>query len=198
MKKIVLTGGPCGGKSTTLRALEKAFPEQIIFVPEVATILLKGGFPVPGRDVKWSQAWQSAFQSAILPLQKSLEDAFVLIAKENGKKLLICDRGVLDGAAYTPGGHITFCQTYNIKGEEAIARYSAVIHLESLATANPEKYGKTGNENRFEPLERAQELEFATRQAWEMHKNHSIINGQHGIEKTISAVIEIVRAMLNG
>ena len=179
-----------------LRTLSEEFGDQIKLVPEVATLLLGGGFPVPGKDLQWSEDWQSAFQSAVLPVQSSIEDANALSAQGNGCKVMICDRGILDGAAYTPGGVTEFCQRYGVNAGEAIGRYTAVIHLESLATADPEKYGKANNENRFEPLERAKELEMATRRAWEDHPRHLVITGQRGIEGKISEVIGIVRFLL--
>lgn len=196
MKKIVITGGPCSGKTTVIGALSEEFRSQIVLVPEVATVLLQGGFPVPGKDLPWSEEWQAAFQSAILPLQKSMEDTHVLMASGNGRRLVVCDRGILDGAAYTPGGVIEFCQRYGVDAGGAVARYEAVIHLESLATAVPEKYGKVGNESRFEPLERAQELEHATRAVWQEHPRHLVIDGRRGIEGKISEVIGIVRFLL--
>lgn len=197
MKKIVLTGGPCSGKTTILRALKEEFGDKIVLVPEVATIMLEGGFPLPGKDLEWSEQWQAAFQAAILPLQESLEDACVLMAQGNGGRILICDRGVLDGAAYTPGGALEFCKRYGVDQSEAISRYRAVIHLESLAASDPEKYGKTGNDQRFEPLERAQELEKATRAAWDDHPHRVIVDGRRGIEGKISETIGMIRFLLS-
>lgn len=49
---IVLTGGPCSGKTTVLRAIAEEFRGRIVLVPEVATLLLSGGFPIPGKDIK--------------------------------------------------------------------------------------------------------------------------------------------------
>lgn len=196
MKKIVLTGGPCSGKTTILRVLKEEFGALLILVPEVATMLLGNGFPVPGRDVEWSEAWQAAFQSAILPLQKAIEDAYMLAAARNGAKLIICDRGLLDGAAYTPGGVTEFCKRYHIDAIEALKRYHAIIHLESLAVVDPDKYGKTGNDQRFEPLERAVEIEGATKAAWEAHTKRMIIDGRRGIDGKISETIGIVRFLL--
>jgi hypothetical protein len=157
---------------------------------------LSGGFPTPGKDVEWSEEWQAAFQAAVLPLQSSIEDAYALVAQGNGAGLLVCDRGVLDGAAYTPGGVEEFCQRYGVDTNEAVGRYAAVIHLESLATAAPEKYGQGGNDQRFEPLERAQELEGATRAAWESHPRRVLIEGRPGIEAKVAEVIGIIRFLL--
>jgi predicted ATPase len=192
MKKIVLTGGPCSGKTITLRALKKEFGDQIVLVPEVATILLEGGFPIPDKDLEWSEKWQAFFQAAVLPLQKSFEDAYSLLADKNGSKLLVCDRGILDGAAYTPGGITEFCKRYKINLNKSYARYEAIIHLESLSTANPKKYGKTNNNSRFESLERAQFLEKETRNVWKKHSHYLIIGGKQTIRDKVEKVIKII------
>lgn len=196
METVVLTGGPCSGKSTVMRALQDEFQSEILVVPEVATLLLEGGFPTPGKHLPWSEEWQAAFQAAVLPLQRSLEAAHRLMASANGAKLLLCDRGELDGAAYTPGGVTAFAERYQVDVPAALGRYRAIIHLESLATADPAKYGKANNESRFEPLERAQELEHATRAAWVDHPCRIVIDGRRGIEGKVSEVIGIVRYLL--
>jgi predicted ATPase len=196
IKIIVLTGGPCSGKSTVLRALQEEFGDQLVIVPEVATVLLAGGFPVPGKDLEWSASWQEAFQGAVLPMQVSFEKGCALVATQRKVKLLVCDRGMLDGAAYTPGGVEEFCSRYGLDEVETNRRYKTIIHLESLATCEPERYGKTGNDARFEPLERAQELEMATRAAWQGHKHRVVIEGRRGIEGKISEAIGIVRYLL--
>ena len=162
---------------------------------------MDGLIPRPDRSrghqsAEWSEEWQAAFQAAVLPFQSSIEDAYALMAKGNGAGLLVCDRGILDGAAYTPGGVDEFCRRYGVDAGEAAGRYAAIIHLESLATAAPEKYGQGGNANRFEPLERAQELECSTRAAWESHPRRVLIEGRPGIEAKVAEVIGIVRYLL--
>ena len=198
MKKVVLTGGPCSGKTTVLSVLREAFTDQICLVPEVATVLLSGGFPLPGKQVPWSEQWQAAFEAAVLPVQKSMEDTFTLMAEARSIGLLVCDRGLLDGAAYTPGGTREFCLQNGLELAHCLSRYDAVIHLESLAIADPKNYGKSGNDQRFEPLDRAREIEMATREAWADHPRRVFIEGGRGIEKKIIEVMGLVRRMLNG
>jgi hypothetical protein len=77
-----------------------------------------------------------------------------------------------------------------------LARYEAVIHLESLATAGPEKYGKIGNASRFEPLERIQRLDAATRAARGEHPRHLVIDGRRGFEAKVAEVLGIIRYLL--
>jgi len=195
-KKIVLTGGPCAGKTTVLNVLSQKFAGQILVVLEVASILLSGGFPVPGKDVNWSPEWQKAFQSAILSVQIQIENVYEMKAIQEKINLLICDRGILDGAAYTPGGLDAFCKFHRISLKETLSRYSAVIYLESLAVGNPKLYGKTNNSNRFEALTEAQKLEYLTRRVWKFHPRFYFINCKGGIEEKINKTIEIVKNFL--
>jgi len=197
VRKIVLTGGPSSGKTTILKVIQEEFCGRVVIVPEIATMLLSGGFPIPGKDLDWSEEWQACLQSAILPLQASMEDAYVLLAKAKGVKVIICDRGSLDGAAYTPGGVKKFCTKNNLDVELELSRYSAVIHLESLAVIAPDKYGTANNEARFESLERAQELERATQMVWKSHHHRTIIDGKRGIDGKIAQVIGIVKFVLS-
>jgi hypothetical protein len=196
IQKIVLTGGPCSGKSIVSQALLQEFGKELIAVPETATLLLQGGYPLPGRDLEWSQAWQNLFQRTILPLQISLENIHTIVAYKKGCQLLLCDRGLLDGAAYTPGGVPEFCRRYKLTEAEINRRYTTVIHLQSVAIGRPENYGQANNGVRFESLKEALQLETATLAAWAKHPRRIIIDCQNGLEGKIIQAIKTVKALL--
>lgn len=44
MQKIVLTGGACAGKNTSINIIKDKYGDKIIVVPEAATSILSGGF----------------------------------------------------------------------------------------------------------------------------------------------------------
>ncbi len=184
MQMIVLTGGPCAGKSTVLKAA--AHTPGLVVVPEAATLLLEGPMPAPKV---WTQEWQDAFQAAILKLQLQQEEE----ALERGGQTILCDRGLLDGAAYVPGGQAEYCRRFGLDLELVLNRYQQVIHLESLATARPELYGKGNNEHRFESLGEAQALEGRTRAAWHGHSNHTFLRGDRGLETTVYQALRLMR-----
>jgi thymidylate kinase len=188
--KIVITGGPCAGKTSVINALQAEFEGRVLFVPEVATILLSGGWPKPGSTT----GWQYNFQTVVNIAQFSVEAECEEEAQLRGIFVLICDRGRLDGAAYS-GGTQRFCELYNLNLEEELARYEEVCHLESLATADPEKYGKGGNEHRYETLEQAQALEYATRAAWQNHPRHILVEG-NDLNQKIACITSEVRQYL--
>lgn len=196
MLKVVLTGGPSSGKTVIQQALLEALSDRLELVPEAATVLLSGGFPSPGANQLWSQSWQDSFQSAVVALQYSLEEVGEENATRSGAQLILFDRGVLDGAAYMPGGIDEFCRRHNVDLDHAHQRYDVVVHLESLATASPENYGRSNNAHRFESLEQAQRLEYATRAVWEKHPCRHFIHGNRQLDEKVANVVRIVQELL--
>jgi len=98
MRTIAITGGPGAGKTSLVLRLLQAFPEQLVVVPEVATLLLRHFFPpVQGEHER------RAFQRAIFAVQRNLEDAYS--GRLGRGQVLLCDRGTPDGGGYWPEGH---------------------------------------------------------------------------------------------
>lgn len=188
----VLTGGPMAGKSTVLKAISRRFGNRVVTVPEAATDLFESGYPQPGRDCEWSPEWQSAFQGAVLRRQYELEEAALDEARSRGAALIICDRGVLDGAAYTPGGQTAFAKQYGVDLTAARFRYARVLHLESLATCRPQLFGTAGNACRYEGLAQAKDLEHSTRAAWHGHADWRFFSGLSGLESTTRIILGLI------
>lgn len=191
--KVVLTGGPAAGKSTIIRRIDESYSGLAQTVPEAALMLLDNGFPLPGPNLDWSEDWQQALQDAILPLQRSLEDTYAMTAKKLGRKVLICDRGLLDGAAYTNGGLPKYLERYQLNYYDTLERYKAVWHLGSTALTQPKIYEQQG---RMENLERAKKLETATLGAWKHHPNRLIIPAEGNLGNKIDRVLSLLDTIL--
>mmetsp|Transcript_18967 Transcript_18967/g.28629 ORF Transcript_18967/g.28629 Transcript_18967/m.28629 type:complete len:545 (-) Transcript_18967:95-1729(-) len=101
--KIVLTGGPCAGKTTALARLSGFLSERgfrVFTVPEAATMLFVNGASLSDL-IHGGEDTIMAFQRAVLDSQITLEDCFVRVAASLKKRsVLLCDRGAMDGAAY--------------------------------------------------------------------------------------------------
>lgn len=190
IKSLVITGGPCSGKTTLIGILRGIYPDLTVFVPEAATLLLSGGWPAPTDDCP---RWKETFQAAVIAVQLNLEETYRRIAKQQGKCLMICDRGLMDSEAYLRNA----CRKNKIDPQQALARYDRVIHLESLATAWPSEYEKKVDNNpwRYENLHQARVLELATRRAWAEHPHHQIL--LHGIDIldiTTKTMVELMKS----
>ncbi len=200
VKKIALTGGPCAGKSQVLEALQAEFGDKLQVLPEVATKLLEmpyeqGGVGIPGKDLEWSREWQENFQKLIIEKQLDDETLLTQIASLSGEDVvLICDRGILDGAAYVEDGRESFLAQNHLELEQCFGLYDVVIHLNSLATDNPQLYEelKHSNPSRFEDGETARSIDEAIAQAYEGHPNLIRIPAQPSIEDKISYCRQIV------
>ena len=67
--RIVLTGGPGGGKTTAADLFRREIGERVVIVPEAATLIFSGGFPrCTGRS------GILAAQHAIFHVQRNLEN----------------------------------------------------------------------------------------------------------------------------
>ena len=92
---IVLTGGPCAGKTTALERLSAYLRERgfrVFTVPEAATMLFSNG--VSFTDLSSTEKVIN-FQAALMSTQIALEDTFMKLAENTGevnaKLRLVCN-----------------------------------------------------------------------------------------------------------
>lgn len=182
--KIVITGGPSGGKTTLIDYLKKEFPKKVKIVPEAASVLYKGGFP----RLKSESGLYHA-QIAIYYTQKSLEQ---MLFENSERELLVCDRGSLDALAYWPRSEENFFQTIQSSLEKELKRYDWVIHLD---TALENGYD-THNELRTENHEEALILNEKTKKAWSMHPRRIIISSEVDFLTKMKKATELMTMIL--
>lgn len=171
--KIVLTGGPSGGKSTTIKRIQQTLP-HVYCAPEVATLLLSGGYPAPNAEYPWSYKWQKTFQKAVAATQIALEQECERRAMAINAKAIVYDRGLIDGASYLNNGIAGLKNITQLSEKCMLDRYDFVLHLPSFATKGLDKYDKKSNKHRFEEAKQALQLEYRVRDAWKNHKNRHI------------------------
>jgi len=164
--RIVLTGGPGGGKTTAADLFRREIGEKVVVVPETATMLFTGGFPRAGEPKA-----RAATQRAIFHAQVALED--IQGALYPGR-VLLCDRGTIDGAAFWPDeAPQGFFETMGTTAEEELRRYDAVIFFESAAVGDISIEG--GNPARTESNEQARKLDLRLRETWSKHPKFHFI-----------------------
>lgn len=189
--RIVLTGGPGGGKTTAADLFRREIGERVVIVPEAATILFQGGFPRSHEP----HAMRCA-QTAIYHVQRHLED--VQAALFPGRTLL-CDRGTIDGAVYWPGQPHDYFNAVNTSLEAELRRYDAVIFFESAACGGVSIEG--GNPIRNETLAEAVHLDGKLRAIWSKHPRFILVPHNPSFFKKISfglAALEGIVAQING
>ena len=174
--RIVLTGGPGGGKTTAGDLFRREFGERVVLVPEAATLLFSGGFP----RVREPLAVRAA-QRAIYHLQRGLED---VQSARFPHRILLCDRGTVDGAAYWPGLPHDYFDAVGTSLDAEMKRYDAVIFFESAAVGGDSIEG--GNPIRNESIEQAIELDRKLRALWSQHPRFVLVPHNRSFFKKIS------------
>lgn len=190
--RIVVTGGPGGGKTTAADLFRREIGERVVVVPESATLLFSGGFP---RTVE-PKARASA-QCAIYHVQRNLED---VQSAHYPDRILLCDRGTVDGAAYWPGGAEAFFTAVGSSAELELARYDAVIFFETAAAGGMSIEG--GNPTRIESNAEALDLDSRLRALWSKHDRFVVVPHNPSFVKKIlfglSMLQDIVAQLRSG
>lgn len=189
--RIVLTGGPGGGKSTAADLIRREVGDGIVIVPESATLLFMGGFPRQQNE----KVIRST-QRAIFQVQRSIED----IQQElYPHRTLLCDRGTIDGAVYWPGDLDVFFESMQTTLEEEFKRYDAVIFFETAAVGDISIEG--GNPTRNESNAQAIALDKRLRDLWSRHPHFIHIAHENSFLKKLNNAVEafnLVLKKLNG
>lgn len=188
-RRIVLTGGPGGGKSTSAVLIRREVGRKVVLVPEAATMLYGGGFP---RYEDMSA--KVATQKAIYEVQRSIED---VQKAQFPHRVLLCDRGTCDGAAYWPEDSGDYFANMGTTLSAELERYDAVVFFESAAVGDLPII-ECGNPTRKESNAAAVALDSRLREIWQQHPHFFHIPHQQSffkkIENALTAVTEILEA----
>ena len=195
IKKIVLTGGPCAGKTTALVKITEyfsGFGYKVFNVPEVPTIYSTAGwnYLTPNRDLYYQ------VERAILETQLALENQFMQLAKVCEKPVLVvCDRGAMDISAYIkPEEWDEITRMAGTNSEALRQSYDAVLHLVSAADGAEQFYTTATNATRYEQaneegLRIARELDKKVIKAWTGHPHLRVINNHDDFENKLNRVL---------
>ena len=188
LRRIAVTGGPGAGKTSVWRELTSAHG-RIAAVPEVATALFQHVFPsVQSLDER------RAVQRAIFEVQRNLEA--IHDARMTPDQVLLCDRGVPDGAGYWPEGPAAFFEAMGVDWQAQLLRYDAVLFLETAAAGGISI--REGNPVRTETNEAAVRVDRQLREVWQRHPNCCFIAHEREFETKLTRGSEQLRAWLAG
>mgnify|MGYP002620084002 CR=1 FL=1 len=196
--KIVLTGGPCAGKTTTNKRIEEFYTKlgyAVFSLPEAATLFIKAGVDFLTSD---KNLYFEIHRSMMLFLLQ-MEDSFEEIARSTGKPALIVnDRGAMDISAYMdPGDWQALLQSIGQTEEELMSRYKAVFHLSTSAKGAPHSYTLSNNSARMEEtLEEAIRVDNNLMRVWQKHPNLHIIPSEEFVKDKIDNVLRSIAKVL--
>ena len=196
INKIVITGGPCAGKSTAMSRIQKTFSQQgykVIFVSETATELITGGV------TPWECDTNVSYQMCQMQLQLYKESIYEQGAKAMGadKVLIVCDRGTLDNKAYMSESEFAeVLKQLNRNEVELRENYDAVFHLVTAAKGAEQFYTLENNEARTETPQQAAEMDDKLIAAWTGHPHLRIIDNSTDFEAKIKRLLAEIAAFL--
>ena len=192
--KIVLTGGPCGGKTTSLARLSYYLRErgfEVMTCPEAFSILINNGMSMEYYAAVEGIA--TIIQSSVMDMQMSLEDSFQNVLKSTGKpSVLLCDRGLMDGSAYcSPSEWEDILRKKGIPSSCHIreGRYNAVFHMVTAAEGAEKYYTLENNLARTETPETARKLDKMTQVAWVGHPKLFVFDNSTDFEGKLQRLV---------
>jgi predicted ATPase len=133
MKKVIISGGPCSGKTTLFEALTDAYPEAY-FIPEPAERVISRELGKKAIDPTYNPVLTTTRYADFLPLvvaeSEQLEDE---VPKD--AELVILDRSLIDNIGYARH----YNHKVDLKRLENLvtaANYTLSLFLEPLDYAN--------------------------------------------------------------
>ncbi len=202
VKRIVLTGGPCAGKTTALVKIIEYFSSlgfKVLTIPEVPTMFTQAGMDYLTKN----RAFFYEGEKATLEIQMALEDKFFTMAKTCEEPVIIvCDRGTMDISAYmepTMWNEIT--GKVGTSTQSPMNRYDAVLHLVSAADGAEQFYTTSNNAQRLEQADEAglaiaRGLDKKVISAWMGHPHHRVINNHDDFNAKLYRVLNEISNVL--
>lgn len=204
IKRIVLTGGPCAGKTTALVRINEHFSAlgyKVFMVPEVPTMITQSGwnYLTDNKDFYYEG------EKVILETQLELEDKVMRLAQTCTEPcVIVCDRGAMDISAYISAemwNELTQACGTSTEELRTSSRYDAVLHLVSAADGAEQFYTTANNAQRYEKADEAglaiaRELDRKVIEAWTGHPHLRVINNGEDFEQKMNRVIHEISAVL--
>ena len=203
IKRIVLTGGPCAGKTTALVRIIEHFSSlgfKVFTIPEVPTLFTQAGMNYLTKN----QSFFYEGEKATLEIQLALEDKFLRMAEQcQTPSVIVCDRGAMDISAYmTPETWDDITRAVGTSTPQLRERYDAVLHLVSAADGAEQYYTTANNAQRYEKqdeegLRIARMLDKRVIKAWTGHPHLRVINNHDDFEAKMRRVIKEISQVLS-
>lgn len=200
MKKIwhlVLTGGPCAGKTTAINTIEKKLTQKgytVLIVPETATELIINGIKPFGNCLSMLD-----FQRILYKKQLSKESLYLQSAQliPNDKIVIVYDRGMLDNKAFVSDEEFAMllseldCNEIQVRD-----KYDGVFHLVTAAQGAEEFYTLSNNSARTETIEQAREQDAQCIRNWTGHSHLRIIDNSTDFDRKINRLMAEIYATI--
>ena len=193
--KIIISGGPCAGKSTALQHIKEKFTEKgyrVLLVSESATELILGGIaPWTCNNTLEYQTYQTRLQLT----KEAIFDDMAQAVEDN--VLIVCDRGLMDAKAYMSQEEFNaMMKFFHVQERDWIQRYDAIFLLETTAKGAMEHYTFCTNQARSEGIHEAIRLDDLTIQAWKNHPHCFYFDNSTDFEGKLEKLVKSIENFL--
>ncbi len=194
--KIVVTGGPSGGKTTGLSWIQNAFSKlgyTVLVVPETATEFISGGV------APWTCGTNLDYQKCQMRLQLEKERLFEQAARtmKAEKILIVCDRGAMDNRAYMDSDEFSrVLEEIGQTEDQLLNSYDAVFHLVTAAKGAQRFYTTENNKARTEKPDQAIAVDEQLMKAWTRHPHLRVIDNSTDFYEKMKKLIAEIRSFL--
>ncbi len=192
--KIVLTGGPCGGKSEAVLYLKnqlEALNINVFTLEETASSLMNVGI-TPEKYSSYdfhSCLFEKQFNKENELYQKALDSDFETT-------VIICDRGLLDSRAYVSKEDFDkYSSKFGLNENKIRCSYDGVFHLVTAADGAEEFYNLE-NTARTETPEQARALDIELLSLWTGAPHLRIIDNSTGFSEKLDRLLSEVKALI--
>ena len=197
--KIVLTGGPCAGKTTTISRIEEHLIEKgyhVLVLNECATEMIKAGIRPFGDNAATVYDFENEVLNLQLYKEKRYND-FLAKYDDNTKIVVLYDRGTVDVKAYLgEEKYNKMLEENSLTHEKLVNEYDMVIHMITVAADMENRYSNSNNTARFEDSKEAIDLDKRTSDAWKEHNNLKVVPVCELLEEKINLAINYVDELL--
>jgi len=187
-KIIVLTGGPCGGKSTLISEIfnNPMYKDKFVHIPEAVFYVLQ---------TKTSRE-EKIFQKLMVEIQFAMENALDKCFESD--KIFICHRGSLDPLAYWQNNDWQDDEFFSFTEStlnEHYNRYCAVIHLQTVAVNAIDYYKQYPLAKRHETAEQSSKLDYLLAKNWKDHPGYHLIESNDNWDIKRAAFFDVIKTL---
>ena len=197
--KIVLTGGPCAGKTSAIPRIEEHLIKKgyhVLVLNECATETIKQGIRPFGDNAATVYDFENEILNLQLFKEKRFKD-FIKFYPDDTKIVILYDRGAVDVYAYLgKENYDRMLKENNLKHEDLINEYDLVIHMITVAADMENRYSNSNNKTRFEDSEGAINVDNNIKEGWKDHPNLKEVPVCEYLDDKIQMAINYVDELL--
>ena len=180
---LVITGGPCSGKTSVLSTIEQELTGRgyyVLTVPETATELISNGIK-PCDDYLDSLQFQYFIEERQIEKEALCRKVANMLPYD--KIVILHDRGIMDGKTYvSPSEFNILLADFGLTVVDAMDRYDSVFHMVTAANGAEAAYTLSNNAARKETPEEARRLDALGISNWAGHQHLYIIDNSTDFE----------------